>query len=170
MRVKALLTILICLLCIPAFAQQACNGQLHASRLAATQQEGLIHLFMRITYSTDLINTNETMYVSPTLKTDGQSVSFSAMVFDGKSKQVRSRDNNIVVVYDEAYGQFNFDIEYIGRYEDWMQGASLCFVSELRQGGETKAVYVDCVLDNLQVSLGIPSKSATSSIGGVNLS
>ena len=152
MRLKAIIFTALIMLTIPSWSQQACNGQLHVSRVSAYQQDSKVHLFMHIIYSNDLVNPTEALYVSPTLKADEQSAMFSAMIFDGKSKQVLSRDNNIVVVYDEEYGQYNFDIEYITNYEDWMQGASLCFASELRQAGETKAVYVDCVFDNLQIN------------------
>ncbi len=129
------------------------KGQLHVSRVDVSAQEGEVHLRMRVSYSTDLLNRGEKLYVSPRLVKDGQVCQFGAMVFDGMSRKVRVRDREVIVVADEARGQLHFDIEYVSGYAGWMQDVDLCFFSEEVSQGKLLGRYSDTLFEGMLVPM-----------------
>jgi len=127
------------------------KGQVHVSRMELSQADGRVHLNMRVTYSTDLLNRGETLYITPRL-TDGMShAMFPGLVFNGQSKKWRVRGSDVIVVADDAKGNFYFDIELITRYADWMPGSSLCFASEEVINSQLTNHYLDCPFDNVSI-------------------
>ena len=150
---KKIITILLITLlaAVCASAEDAYKGQIHISRVQLYQDGYQVHLQMRVTYSTDLLNRGETLYVSPLFANGDFTQSFSAMVFNGKSKKWRVRNTDIIVVADNERGQFHFDIEYIGRYQEWMQDASLCFSSEEVINQVLRMHYMDCVYNKIEI-------------------
>ena len=135
----------------PVHEQDLSKGQVHISRVDLFSQEGKVHLSMRVAYSSDLLNRGEQLYVSPRLRSGSQMVTFSSMVFDGKSRKVRVRDSNAIVVMNENYGQFLFDIEFISTYEEWMQDVSLSFLSEEVMSGNLRQTYEDILQEGMLV-------------------
>ena len=130
------------------------KGQAHVSRVLLYRDgQGKVHLEMRVTYSTDLLNRGEKLYVSPQLRDGDERLTFAPMVFDGKSKRWRVRNSDVIVVADEAYGNFHFDIHYVGTYLQWMRGSSLAFLSEEIVSGGVRNHFTDLLFDNLQVPL-----------------
>lgn len=125
-------------------------GQLHVSRVSTYTKDGQSHLYMHFVYSSDILNNDQTLYVSPILKDDAHSYQLPAMVIDSQSKKVRFRDQDVIVVADEPYGNFIFEIDYIINYEPWMDEASLCFESKEFKQGEFQKEYLDCVVDHLK--------------------
>ena len=126
-------------------------GQLHVSRVDAYVTDGVLHLTMRITYSSNLLNRGQTLRVSPSLRKGGDTCHLPPMLFNGQSRVTNHLDRDVLVVADDAYGNFHIDMEYQTRYYDWMDGASLCFTSELRQDDELIAMYEDCVFDRIVI-------------------
>ena len=150
---KKIITILLIslLAVVTASAEDAYKGQIHISRVSMYHDGYQVHLKMRVAYSTDLLNRGETLYVSPLFGNGDNSQFFSAMVFNGKSRKWRVRNTDIIVVADNERGQFHFDIEYIGRYQEWMQGASLCFASEEVLNQVLRMHYMDCIYTNIEI-------------------
>ena len=127
------------------------KGQIHVSRVAVYQEQGKVRLTMRVTFSTDLLNRGEKLYVSPQLRRDNERTTFAPMVFDGKSRKWRVRNGNVIVVADEAYGNYHFDIDYVATYQEWMQGGALAFLSEEIVGSGVRNHFTDVVFDNLRI-------------------
>ena len=127
------------------------KGQVHVSRVLIYHDDAKVHIHMRITFSTDLLNRGEKLHVSPQLRKDENRNTFAPMVFDGKSKKWRVRNSDVIVGADEAYGQDHFDIEYIGNYHEWMQGADLCFLSEEIVAGGVRNHFTDFPFTNIHI-------------------
>ena len=127
------------------------KGQIHVSRMSVYKEGEKVHLKMRVTYSTDLLNRGERLFVSPQIQNGTNRTTFAPMVFDGKSRKWRIRNENVIVVADEAYGQYVFDIEFVGTYHEWMRGCSLCFISEEVTGKNIRSHFTDCLYDDLRI-------------------
>ena len=155
-RKIAVFVVMLAAACCTIQAQDAVKelykGQVHVSKVSVFQQDNRVHLRMRVTYSTDLLNRGETLYTAPVLQDRGYNQTFPAMVFNGKSKKWRVRNTDVIVVADDAYGHFHFDIEFSSRYEEWMQGASLCFASEEVLNNKLTNHYMDCVFNHVIVA------------------
>ena len=130
----------------------AYKGQLHVSGVSFYEKENRMHLRMKVTYNTDLLNRGEMLYVTPVLRSDNEQQQFPSMEFDGQSRKLRVRNNDVIVVADESNGNFNFTITLSTRYHDWMQEASLCFLSEERNINGTVIHYDDCLFDHIEIS------------------
>ena len=130
----------------------AFKGQLHVSGVSFYERADRVHLRMKVTYSTDLLNRGEMLYVTPVLRKGDEHQLFASMEFDGLSRQLRVRNNDVIVVADESNGNFNFTITLSTRYHEWMQGASLCFLSEERNLNGSIVHYDDCLYDSIEIS------------------
>jgi hypothetical protein len=123
-----------------------------------------LHMKLCYSYSTNLLNRGEKLYVSPVLSHEGQQALFPSLVFDGKSKKVLSGDRDVVVKAGKVYDQYLCEIEYINSYTDWMQNANLCFTSTVVAADGEKNNYVDCVYDQVEIdSQAVPQNSETTS-------
>ena len=127
------------------------KGQIHVSRMSVYQEQGKVRLRMRVTFSTDLLNRGERLFVSPQIQNGTNRTTFAPMVFDGKSRKWRVRNGNVIVVADEAYGNYHFDIDYAAPYHEWMQGSSLCFISEEVTGKDIRHHFSDCLFDDVRI-------------------
>ena len=138
---------------LPANAKSRARekGQLHVSRVEVFSQENKVHLAMRVAYSNDLLNRGEKLYVSPRLAKGDDSCLFSSMVFDGRSRKVLVREKEVIVVADEAHGQFYFDIEFTSTYQPWMQDISLRFLSEEVVKNSVRNAYIDTLYEGMLV-------------------
>ena len=154
-KIVTIMTVLLLLTALPVSAKprKGIKGQIHVSRVELFSQDGKTHLKMRVTYSTDLMNRGERMYVTPRLTAGGDMAMLASMVFDGKSRKVRVRDSEVIVVADSEYGHFHFDIEYLCSYYEWMQGVSLEFYSEEVTRGNVRNTYLDTLYEGMLIEV-----------------
>lgn len=123
-----------------------------------------LHMKLCYSFSTDLLNRSEKLYVSPVLGYEDQKAVFPAVIFDGKSKKVLSGDRDVIVTVGEVYDHFLLEIEYIYSYTDWMQNANLCFTSTIVAADGEKNEYFDCIYDQVQIDTpAVPQDSETTS-------
>ena len=154
-KIVTIMTVLLLLTALPVSAKlrKGIKGQIHISRVELYSQDDRVHLRMRVTYSTDLMNRGERMYVTPRLASGDDKMMLGTMLFDGKSRKVRVRDSEVIVVADSEYGHFHFDIEYLCSYYEWMQGVSLEFYSEEVTRGNVRNTYLDTLYEGMLIEV-----------------
>lgn len=150
-----------------ALAQTAYKGQLYVNQERFTRQGQMLRVQMRFSYSDDVLNSGETLNVTPVLKDGRRMKALSSVVIRGKERGKyeerkdylanRTRSNIAVVTADKKHGSRYFVYDTTVPYTDWMANASLYVESEERGWGKQPHVYEDLLFNSLNV------RNATSS-------
>lgn len=144
-----------------AVAQTAFKGQLYVNQERFTRQGQMLRVQMRFSYSDDVLNTGETLNITPVLKDGRRMQALSSVVIRGKERAKyearkdyltnRTRTNIAVVTADKKHGSRYFIYDTSVPYNDWMANASLYVESEEHGWGRKPHVYEDLLFSQLDV-------------------
>lgn len=161
MRMSRLKTLLL-LLNMPLLlsAQGAYKGQLQVSDEQFSLQGDLLHVYMKVSYSDDALNTGETLVFTPTLKTGHQYARLSSVAINGDSRdryerrvdklKKRRRINVPVVTRDKQSHTRYFIYDTTVPYQQWMADAALYVeCDESTWQGRNPHTYEDLILHSL---------------------
>lgn len=144
-----------------AEAQTAYKGQLYINNERFTLQGELLRVQLRISYDDDILNSGETLNITPVLK-DGQHVKeLSSVVVRGKERgkyedrndffDNRLRSNIAVVTADKKHGTRYFIYDTTVPFSKWMAKASLYIESEERDWGKKAHLYEDKIYERMDI-------------------
>lgn len=146
---------------LKAVAQTAFKGQLYVNQERFTRQGQMLRVQMRFSYSDDVLNTGETLNITPVLKDGRRMQALSSVVIRGKERAKyearkdyltnRTRTNIAVVTADKKHGSRYFIYDTSVPYNDWMANASLYVESEEHGWGRKPHVYEDLLFSQLDV-------------------
>lgn len=155
-------------------AQTAFKGQLYINDEKFHLQGELLHVQLRFSYDGNILNSGETLNLTPVLKSGSQMLPLSSVVVNGSERSKyqrrgdafahRVRSNVAVVTADKRKGSRFFIYDTTIPYSDWMQGASLFIESEEHGWGKKPHVYEDKVFNTIPIS-GLSSRTAQPNIG-----
>lgn len=147
---------------IGAFAQTAYKGQLYVNNEKFCLQGEVLRVQLRVSYDDDILNTGETLNITPVLKSGNRIKTLSSVVVNGKERgkyEERSanfdkllRQNIPVVTADKRHGTRYFVYDTTIPYSEWMSEAALYVESEERGWGKRPQVYEDLVFNNITIS------------------
>lgn len=142
-------------------AQTVFKGQLYVNQEHFTRQGEMLRVQLRFSYSDDVLNTGETLNVTPVLKDGKKMKMLSSVVISGRERAQyenrqdclanRLRTNIAVVTADKKHGSRYFIYDTTIPYSDWMKNASLYVESEERGWGKTPHVYEDLLYAKLNI-------------------
>ncbi|MBR1542017.1 MAG: DUF3575 domain-containing protein [Bacteroidaceae bacterium] len=117
-----------------------CNGQITVSRAVLARVANEVRLNLLVHYGADMLKRN--IHLSPQFRDEaGNSVTLppqTLVVKDGEKMNVR---NNRIYI----------EMEFKGRYQAWMEGASLCLATETITDS-TREKFNVCLLDNIHIT------------------
>ncbi len=154
---------LIVLTVVPAFAQEAYKGQIYVTKQQFTRQGEMLHVNMHVDYAGIGLRSNQTLTVTPVLKSTSRNITMSSVIINGpvrheNAKKVNKHKNyriNIPVVLakDNKKDLRSFTYKVNIPFEDWMEGSTLYIqTEESDKNGKNKHMYEDKILDGIQVS------------------
>lgn len=143
-------------------AQVAYKGQLYINKEKFTLQGELLRVQLRVSYNDDILNSGETLNLTPVLRSSTRQTALSSVVVNGTERgkyekrtatyEHRLRRNVAVVTKDKRHGTRYFLYDATVPYADWMDGASLYMESEERGWKREAHVYEDCVFNTIHVT------------------
>ena len=144
------------------FAQTAYKGQLYVNNEKFSLQGEVLRVQLRVSYDDDILNTGETLNITPVLKCGNKIKALSSVVVNGKERgkyedrsasfDKRLRQNIPVVTADKRHGTRYFVYDTTIPYSDWMSRAALYVESEERGWGKQPQVYEDRVFSSINIS------------------
>lgn len=142
-------------------AQTVFKGQLYVNQERFTRQGEMLRVQLRFSYSDDVLNTGETLNVTPVLKDGKRMKMLSSVVISGRERAKyenrqdylanRTRTNIAVVTADKKHGSRYFLYDTTIPYSDWMKNASLYVESEERDWSKTPHIYEDLLYAKLNI-------------------
>jgi outer membrane protein OmpA-like peptidoglycan-associated protein len=146
-----------------AFGQEAYKGQIFLTQQRFTRQGDMLHVIMHVDYAGIGLRSNETLTVTPVLKSAIQNVTLSSVIINGPvrhhsakkaDKQKNYRINvPVVLVKDSKKNLRSFTYKVNIPFEDWMEGSTLYIqTEESDKNGKNKHMYEDKILDAIQVT------------------
>lgn len=143
------------------FAQSAYKGQLYINNEKFSLQGELLRVQLRVSYDDGILNTGETLNVTPVLKNGRYMKALSSVVVNGSERgkyekrsdafDKRLRQNIPVVTADKRHGTRYFIYDTTIPYSDWMSSAALYVESEERGWGKRPQVYEDKVYSSINI-------------------
>ena len=147
--------------CIGTVAQTAFKGQLYINDEHFTLQGKLLRVQLRFSYNDDILNSGETLNVTPILKDGKRMKELSSVIVRGKERGKhedrndyfanRMRNNIAVVTADNKQGNRYFVYDTTIPYSEWMGKASLYIESEEHGWGKTPHVYEDLLYSKINI-------------------
>jgi len=103
------------------------DGRIAVSRVSLCRSDSLVNLSLRVTYAPDMVKRGMVLYVSPQfIDASGHNLTLPPMMFGGRGRKAADAD-----------GRMHADVEFSGAYAPWLEGSSLCFVTEQLSGSFT---------------------------------
>jgi len=162
-RLKTLLLLLMLALPMALAAQGAYKGQLQVSEEQFSLQGELLHVYMKVSYDDDVINTGETLTFTPTLKSNERYARLTSVAINGDARERyerradklknRRRINVPVVTRDKKDRTRYFIYDTTVPFQQWMTNAALYVeCEESSWQGRDPHTYEDMILQRLTLA------------------
>jgi hypothetical protein len=169
------LFLLLILIVSSAFGQEAYKGQMFVTKQQFTRQGEMLHVNMQVDYAGIGLRSNETLTVTPVLKSAARNVTLSSVIINGPVRhysngkeytQKKYRINVPVVLSKKGKKNLRSFIYKVAiPYEEWMSGSSLYIqTEELNKNGKDKHMYEDKIADVINLSSDIAISKKTDEI------
>ena len=120
------------------------DGRIAVSRVSLCRSDSLVNLSLRVTYAPDMVKRGMVLYVSPQfIDASGHNLTLPPMMFGGRGRKAADAD-----------GRMHADVEFSGAYAPWLEGSSLCFVTEQLNGDGRRVRKSECLFDNVRIDGG----------------
>jgi hypothetical protein len=157
------LFLLLILAVSPTFSQEAYKGQIFVTKQLFTRQGEMLHVNMHVDYAGIGLRSNETLTVTPVLKSATRNITLSSVIINGpvrhysnkrESSQKKYRINvPVVLSKDGKKDMRSFTYKVTIPYEEWMDGSVLYIqTEELNKNGRDKHLYEDKITDSINIS------------------
>ncbi|MBP1594326.1 MAG: hypothetical protein H6Q12_1344 [Bacteroidetes bacterium] len=159
---------LLVLTVVPALGQEAYKGQIFVTKQQFTRQGEMLHVNMNVDYAGIGLSSNQTLTVTPVLKSTSRNVTMSSVIINGPVRYQNAKKTNkkknyrinipVVLVKDSKKDLRSFTYKVNIPFEDWMEGSTLYIqTEESDKNGKNKHMYEDKILDGIQVSSDVAS-------------
>jgi len=163
------------------FGQKAYKGQIFVTQQQFTHQGEMLHINMNVDYAGIGLHSNQTLTVTPVLKSTTQNATLSSVIINGPVKYQSTKKSGIqknyrinvpvVLVKDSKKNVRSFSYKVAIPFESWMNGCTLYIqTEESDKSGKNKHMYEDKITDAIQViSPVVTSESSHNFIPSVNI-
>ncbi len=174
---KVTIAIFTCLISLwgincPAMAQMMYKGQFYINELRFHRSGQLLHITLRISYDKGVVNANESLLLTPVIKSRENVAYFSSVAINGSERekaehradylQDRRRINIPVMVMENRKGTKSFAYETSIPYAEWMKdGQFYIETEECSYNGHKNHLYEDLLLTQIPIenqSAPVPEK------------
>lgn len=157
-------------------AQSAYKGQLHVTDERFSLEGQLLHVYMKVSYDDNALNTGETLVFTPVLKTGAHYARLSSVAINGDAREryeqrtdrlrKRRRINIPVVTHNGHSGNRSFVYDTTVPYQPWMDGATLYVeCEESTWQGRSPHMYEDLLLSSIAVrGAGLAGQGASAAL------
>jgi len=159
---------LLVLTVVPTLGQEAYKGQIFVTKQQFTRQGEMLHVNMNVDYAGIGLSSNQTLTVTPVLKSTSRNVTMSSVIINGPVRYQNAKKTNkkknyrinvpVVLAKDSKKDLRSFTYRVNIPFEDWMEGSTLYIqTEESDKNGKNKHMYEDKILDGIQVSSDVAS-------------
>ena len=145
------------------FGQKAYKGQIFVTHQQFTRQGEMLHINMNVDYAGIGLHSNQTLTVTPVLKSTTQNATLSSVIINGP---VRHRDGKkidkqknyrinipVVLAKDNKNNLRSFTYKVAIPFESWMDSCTLYIqTEESDKSGKNKHMYEDKITDSIQLA------------------
>lgn len=146
-----------------AFGQEAYKGQLFVTQQRFIRQGEMLHVNMHVDYAGIGLRSNETLILTPILKSATRNVTLSSVIVNGpvRHRSTRSWDKQkkyrinipVTLAKNGKKNLHSFTYKVNIPFEDWMEGSTFYIqTEESDKNGKNKHMYEDKIADTIQVT------------------